>query len=392
MILVFEVVASQVKIRTEPHLRSQHLIVDKVLMRGQTVRVDGQSRTVNDGYVWWKHDDGWSASGTVSNSREYMRWVADEEPALPIGEISGAAPTSPSIDTGNRNSEDEPVGTKSPDVDGSETGHNPQPASEQLQFHVVYSAVRTRTEPRVHYSNVVAGKALKYGQIVTVKPNSRTIRDGYVWWQHNDGWSAEISTDRRLVFMEKHQPINFDDDPTNGVFLKVPWETQVGNWSGNDCGPACVLMLLKYRGLGEDDTVDSLARIEPGLTSETELESLARKKDLTLKPISVQRDDRLLADLRKNLLDDTPVILLVYYPALRFRNPTGVGARGHWLVVVGFDDDRFFVHDPLFGRDQRNHYGGTGGAYLPIAADRLASASRYLALLNPPQPSADKER
>ena len=386
MIKMFEVVASRVKVRREPELRSQHIISKTVLKRGQVIRVDADSRTENDGYVWWKHDDGWSASGTVSNSRMFMRFVADEEPVVPSGEVPGS--TTPLPVTGSESDvpgEDAPAGRKPPDVDGSETGGSPDNAAERLHFRVTKSGVRIRSTPRVHQSTIVSDSFLHYGQIVAVKPNSRTERDGYIWWQHADGWSAEATTNRRLVFMEKHQPVTFDDDPSNGVFLKVPWETQVGNMAGNDCGPACVLMLLKYRGLSRNETVDSLARIEPGMTTEVELQSLAKKKGLTLKCTDVQRDAQSMAALRQYLLKDTPVILLVHYPALHFNNPTSVGATTHWLVVVGFDEDRFFVHDPLFGRDQKNHQGGKGGAYIAIDADRLATASRFLALTNPPE-------
>ncbi len=42
---------------------------------------------------------------------------------------------------------------------------------------------------------------LKRGDHVEVDPASRTEQDGYVWWQHRDGWSAERKLDGSSILM-----------------------------------------------------------------------------------------------------------------------------------------------------------------------------------------------
>lgn len=38
--------------------------------------------------------------------------------------------------------------------------------------------------------------------VIDVVPDSRTQADGYIWWQHANGWSAEKSTDDKRVFLQ----------------------------------------------------------------------------------------------------------------------------------------------------------------------------------------------
>lgn len=38
--------------------------------------------------------------------------------------------------------------------------------------------------------------------VIEVDPDSRTEADGYVWWKHSAGWSAEKSLDGKLVFLQ----------------------------------------------------------------------------------------------------------------------------------------------------------------------------------------------
>lgn len=48
---------------------------------------------------------------------------------------------------------------------------------------------------------------LQTGQQIEVDPNSRTENDGYVWWKHQLGWSAERHiSDTSKVFMTKIEP------------------------------------------------------------------------------------------------------------------------------------------------------------------------------------------
>jgi hypothetical protein len=65
-------------------------------------------------------------------------------------------------------------------------------------FQVGDDQVRVRDMPDLD-GNML--KWLSSGQSVEVDPDSRTEADGYVWWQHADGWSAERNVDGTAVFL-----------------------------------------------------------------------------------------------------------------------------------------------------------------------------------------------
>jgi hypothetical protein len=69
MAKTFVVGSDQVRVRSEPNLKGAMI---KWLMPGQTIEMDEASRTESDGYVWWKHADGWSAERSVSGQSIFM--------------------------------------------------------------------------------------------------------------------------------------------------------------------------------------------------------------------------------------------------------------------------------------------------------------------------------
>jgi len=59
-------------------------------------------------------------------------------------------------------------------------------------------------EVRVRSAAGLSGATVKYlpvGQEIEADAASRVEKDGYVWWRHADGWSAERSTDGSEVFL-----------------------------------------------------------------------------------------------------------------------------------------------------------------------------------------------
>jgi len=138
------------------------------------------------------------------------------------------------------------------------------------------------------------------------------------------------------------------------ILLDVPYrsqESQDASRYRNDCGPACVGMLLDWvkqvKGLStpyvSTDTLSSktaLVSSAPGLTPE-QLVTLAAAYNLNL-----QRSDQLtLGKITSELLAGRPVLMLIAYGPLTGReNQADTG--GHFVIVVGFDANNVYLNDP----------------------------------------------
>ena len=156
--------------------------------------------------------------------------------------------------------------------------------------------------------------------------------------------------------------------------LAVPWVSQMDNKLPNDCGHACDLMLLKYAGLGEGLTVEDLFYCgvgNPGYTTQEHLVDIAAHYGLECERL---RDFQLI-ELPYYLVNARPVIVLVDYAHLPFPPHLRTRDQGsHWIVIVGFDSEYFYAHDPLWLPDQLGGDYGAGGRRHPIHASCLYSA------------------
>ena len=157
------VVDGPVNVRRAPSLFGSP-VTDATLHNGQRVSVDGTSRTVADGYVWWRHQDGWSAERSTDRQTIFL---LEERPRR------GPRPRPANTSTTN--------GAKA--------------------FRVIDGPLSVRTEPSLEAATKKKGVVLRTAQRVEVDLASRTEVEGYVWWQHRDGWSAECSVDLREVFL-----------------------------------------------------------------------------------------------------------------------------------------------------------------------------------------------
>lgn len=121
----------------------------------------------------------------------------------------------------------------------------------------------------------------------------------------------------------------------------------------NDCGPACVLMLMQYQDrkinvTSPSITVDqlsaetSLAQSDIGLTS-VELVTLARKHGLTLRVGSGIDESFIVGQINAG----NPVLCLISYAEILGRQNQG-DRLGHFVVVTGYDDFNVYYHDPDF--------------------------------------------
>jgi LysM repeat protein len=144
------------------------------------------------------------------------------------------------------------------------------------------------------------------------------------------------------------------------TLLDIPYRSQrdtlTAGFSINDCGPACVAMLIA--ATGTEVTTDQVYK-DAGITSRGPLAVTTIQRAGNLYNLNLERHDRssdaTLEELRTWIDQGRPAIVLIdYRPAMRAGYHETAINGGHFAVVVGYDDDHIFVHDP--------YWRGEGGA------------------------------
>lgn len=121
------------------------------------------------------------------------------------------------------------------------------------------------------------------------------------------------------------------------------WSVEAG-LKRNDCGPACVAMVLS--AFGDADTVDALSReIMPGQDNATSQAALVGA--LVKRGVKA----RAWAGLT---LPPTPCIALINYHGLdtasvQDKNFQANPKAWHWLLLLSINEQTVVVHDPDFG-------------------------------------------
>lgn len=146
--------------------------------------------------------------------------------------------------------------------------------------------------------------------------------------------------DRTITVM--HRIAALDD--VQGVLIPVPYRSQHDDdakISRSDCGPACVAMLLEWRGL--TITIDELAReTSLGSTNAGQLIAAAERHNLNL----ARRAPMSLPDIENQIRLNQPMITLIRYLDFGMTRQDLTYAGLHWVVVIGFDADSIYVNDP----------------------------------------------
>jgi len=207
---VFQVGSVGVRVRSAPGLQGATL---KYLSPGQSLQVDSGSRTEADGYVWWKHAEGWSAERNVDGSEVYL--------------VESVPVVSP------------PPQRSAPVIDSTVDQESEEPSAKKA-FQVGSVGVRVRSAPGLQGATV---KYLSPGQSLQVDPGSRTEADGYVWWKHAEGWSAERSVDGSEVYLVESVPVTVSTPPAsvdtpdgdklpllNELFKRLPVNLEQTQW------------------------------------------------------------------------------------------------------------------------------------------------------------------
>ena len=182
----------------------------------------------------------------------------------------------------------------------------------------------------------------------------------------HDGWIEEIGGGLRpRAVVDAMKQLRFDNERLNEqtdiahtmVKLDVPYISQFDETAQThqaDCGPACMAMILNAdKALSEQVTVDELYQHhlpdkEVGaFTFLGEMEKIGQGEGVSVRRLEYQNSDEALQGLRDFIQQDTPFVVLVNY--VKWDEIAGnYYADVHFVVVVGFDDEHIFVHDPLF--------------------------------------------
>lgn len=307
----FQVVSRDgLNVRTDPRHNASK-VPGAGLGYGDILEVNADSRTVAMNFEWWEHARNpgwWSAARKIAPESVYLKPYQ-----LPY------------------------------DV----------PDTDTTQFEVVIDALKVRSQPRLG-NTLVAGQTLRRGQRLVFK--NRTEADGFLWWEqvdHPGWWSASGSQQGGQTYM---LPVP-EDGTWEAVNLDVPWISQIQMNTPNlpnDCGHSCVLMTMRYHGLGADKSVADLYALPHknanGTTNKVHLKLIGQDTthgQLTLTDFGMPATSLNLDGLQDKLENNRPVTLLVWYPSLGFNNPSS-GNFNHWVVLTGYAGDVFYINDPLW--------------------------------------------
>ena len=118
--------------------------------------------------------------------------------------------------------------------------------------------------------------------------------------------------------------------------IKVPYFKQE-NWY--TCGPACLRMVLAYIGIikTENEVTEACNTTELG-TTPIQIAETFQKFGVIASSVKNANID----DLKHEIEEGRPVIVLID-PSHMYG---GISGFGHFIVIVGFEDEKIIYHDP----------------------------------------------
>ncbi|MCU0514098.1 MAG: hypothetical protein MUE40_16200 [Anaerolineae bacterium] len=319
-IQLMRVVSDEVLVRHQPRRIIQSVVRNVKLVYGQLLAVRTETRTEADGFIWWEHaqQPGWWSAGSKLKGKDIYL-----EPYTP------------------------PAGRRPDGADAT---------AAVVLFRVVVPALHRRQQP----GGALLPGPLPVGTQVSLRADSCCEHNGFYWWQAADGgWLAAGSTAGDQVFL---QPVAA---ARPGLRLEVPRVSQVARAAvdTSDGGLAGVLMLLHYYGHAPAAPVAA-----PETLTAPQAQHIAAQHGLALDCFDLPAAAGVAA-LRDALRAGRAILLLTRYKLVGTGNPHLRNLnRDVWLVLCGFEDETFFVHDALW-------LSWEGGTALPVTAERLGYAA-----------------
>ncbi len=182
----FRIITDSIKVRAQPSL-SSNASTGEVLRKGDQITVAANGWREADNYVWWQHNQGWSAERSLNSSTRFME---DLTPNVPRGDNGTQTPTPSPTPT------PVPVPVPTPAPVGK-----PIPVANFKLMHVIGLGIRVRTAPDAKAPQVGTLPQGTEFLVDTTQADVRVEKDGYVWWKHSTGWSVERSLDGKEVLM-----------------------------------------------------------------------------------------------------------------------------------------------------------------------------------------------
>ena len=139
------------------------------------------------------------------------------------------------------------------------------------------------------------------------------------------------------------------------IIQAVPYKSQYDDDASefrNDCGPACVAMILN--GLGKYVTTNTVFRRSGAESSSyvsvSQMIRAAATWDVTFRYFYPWT----LNDLKRSVQNGMPAITLIHYGAWRSLGLNQSSFTGpHFVVVLGYDQEHVYVNDPLWWGTRR---------------------------------------
>lgn len=175
----FRVGQQQVRVRPQPNRAAPE---SRWLQPDEQVQCDPNSRTESEGFIWWKHTEGWTAERSLDGKYIYLTEVISAAPVTSVA----PAPVTPALVIA-------PVGTVAPVGVPA-----PIPVTPTKTFIVGSILVRIRSIPSASGALI---RELLPGTQINVEVSSRTEAEGFVWWKHSAGWSVERTTNNSATYL-----------------------------------------------------------------------------------------------------------------------------------------------------------------------------------------------
>ncbi len=193
-----------------------------------------------------------------------------------------------------------------------------------------------------------------------------TTTEKYISWYRErlNGTTGAIPYLADFAYRTALKALEYSQPQVVGRVLGVPFVPQVGphaSLASGDCGPACVAMCTRFFRKSEpwvDDLVREMGAEKRFTTSADLIPALTRRG---MSCVNHGEFDKVNGPLTPLLIEDAlqfglPLIALVDYATLR---PEADYKGLHWVVIVGEDQEKIMLHDPLFA--------GLRGLWLPKA-------------------------